>query len=64
MNKKAKCPVCAEEFDLDEDLDVGDTTSCPACYADLKITRMQPICLEEFVVADEDVDEDNEGDDF
>ena len=64
MNKKAKCPVCAEEFVMDEDLVAGDVTSCPACYADLKITRMNPICLEEVAAVDEDTDEDNDGNDF
>jgi hypothetical protein len=64
MIKKAKCPVCAEEFDLDEDLDIGDTTSCPACYADLKITRIQPVCLQEVDLAKDETDEEDAEDDF
>lgn len=64
MNKKAKCPVCAEEFELDPDLDMGDTTSCPGCFADLKIIRMQPVCLQEVEVADGDLDKDDEEEDF
>ncbi len=40
--KKVKCPVCGEQFELDEDLEVGSITYCPGCYADLKISRLEP----------------------
>jgi len=28
-NKKVECPACKKSFDLEEDLEAGDTTCCP-----------------------------------
>lgn len=56
--RKIKCPTCNEQFEADEELEAGDITYCPGCYADLKITRLNPVQVEEVVdEADDDYDE-------
>lgn len=59
--KRITCPVCEESFELEPDLEVGDTTSCPGCYVDLEILRFNPVKVKEvesFIGKDDDEDED------
>ena len=58
-NKNARCPVCEERFEIEPDLEVGDITSCPGCYADLKILNLHPVDVQEAdgVSASDDDDE-------
>lgn len=44
--RMAKCPECAGEFELEDYLEVGDTTFCVSCDAELKILRLDPLQLE------------------
>lgn len=58
--QKIKCPVCGERFDLDPDLEAGDTTYCPGCYVDLKILKVNPPRVEEVRDMDDAEDIDRE----
>lgn len=64
MSKKVKCPVCREDFELEEDLEVGDTTHCSSCYEELKLVSLNPPRVEEIVdsLYDEYYEEDEEDD--
>ena len=59
-DKKIKCPVCEEQFELNENLEVGDSTHCPGCYADLKIVNLDPLQVEELVKSFDDYEENEE----
>ena len=37
-----KCPVCGNNFTLDEELRLQDTTYCPACYSEFRIMDVDP----------------------
>jgi len=63
-SKQIVCPICEERFELEPDLAVGDTTSCPSCYADLKILSLHPLEVEEVngiesINKDEDMEDDD-----
>lgn len=61
--KKVKCPICEEKFDLDPDLGIGDTMSCPGCYIDLKIISLTPLKVEEVKDFSEELENEKEYDD-
>jgi len=61
MSRKVKCPVCKEVFELEDDLERGDSVSCASCYEDLKITGLNPPKVEEamdYSDYTEDIEED------
>jgi hypothetical protein len=63
--KNIKCPGCEEGFGLEGDLEIGDTTVCPNCYAELKIIELDPPILK--VSQDNDAtleEKDNEEEDY
>jgi uncharacterized paraquat-inducible protein A len=69
--KNARCPVCEERFEIEPDLEVGDVTACPGCYADLKVLNLHPIEVAEASNigadnddADDEADEGTEDEDF
>ena len=67
MGEQIKCSVCGEKFELETDLGVGDITDCPACSAELKIVKLNPIETEEVVSVWDDYEEEGDsydGDDF
>ncbi|MBN2484250.1 MAG: lysine biosynthesis protein LysW [Candidatus Omnitrophica bacterium] len=43
MIAKIKCPVCAEEFNLESDLEASDTFHCAECEALLEIVSVDPL---------------------
>ncbi len=47
MGAKARCPVCEQIFDLEEGAQIGDIVTCPDCYTELLIKRLDPADLEE-----------------
>ena len=58
MGKEIECPSCAYSFESEQDLKVGDTTYCPGCYRQLKVTGAKPLILEEITDSWEDLEED------
>ncbi|MBU4304954.1 MAG: hypothetical protein KJ893_04955 [Candidatus Omnitrophica bacterium] len=40
--RRLKCPVCGECFELEDDLNVGDTACCLDCDHELKIIKLDP----------------------
>ena len=47
MVKKTKCPVCKESVELEDDLEVGDILNCLGCFAELKLTKLGLVEVEE-----------------
>ena len=54
MGKNVRCPHCKEAFELEEDLEVDDTVSCPGCYEELRVASTQPPRVEQTSDADLD----------
>ena len=46
MGKRVRCPTCRLEFELKDDLKVGDAIDCPECWDTLKIFSLNPPRLE------------------
>lgn len=44
----ATCPLCDEDFDLDDDIEIGEVVTCPSCENELEIVSTEPIQLVEF----------------
>jgi lysine biosynthesis protein LysW len=63
MGRKAKCPVCEERFELDPDLEMGDTTDCPGCCGELKILQLDPPQLEEVAISQDEYEQGQDGED-
>jgi len=63
MGRKAKCPVCEERFELDTDLEMGDTTDCPGCCGELKILQLDPPQLEEVAISQDEYEQGQDGED-
>ncbi len=60
MAKKTKCPVCKESIELEVDLGVGDSLNCSGCFAELKLTKLDPVEVEEEISIWDDYKDDNE----
>lgn len=58
--RMVKCPECAEEIELEDYLEAGDTTFCVSCDAELKITRLEPAHVEVVEPAQQEDDYDAE----
>jgi len=64
--KLAKCPECAEEIELEDYLEAGDTLFCLSCDAELKVVRLEPPQVEvvESSEQEDDFDADENGEEF
>lgn len=52
----AKCPECGALIDLEEDeVEEGETFSCPECAVDLEVVNIHPLELD--VIEDEEEEE-------
>ncbi|MFA5008789.1 MAG: hypothetical protein WC546_06170 [Candidatus Omnitrophota bacterium] len=60
--RMVKCPECSDEFELEDYLEIGDTTFCISCDAELKITRLDPPQVEVVQPLSEESDAGEEGD--
>lgn len=61
--KKARCPECEESFEVESDLDIGDTTVCPGCYAELKIVDAEPLMLKAVEIENSEEDDYDDAED-
>lgn len=43
--KRVRCPECEESFDLEADVEIGDTLVCPNCYVEVKLIEVSPPVL-------------------
>lgn len=48
--RRVKCPVCGENFRLEDGLTKGDTTYCPGCCVDLRVVADKPYRVEELIM--------------
>jgi alpha-aminoadipate carrier protein LysW len=53
--KKIKCPECGANVDLESYLDIGDTTVCSRCDAELRIIEVDPPQVETVELAANDL---------
>ena len=42
MAKKATCPDCFFEWELDADVEAHEIVTCPDCGANLEVTALEP----------------------
>jgi DNA-directed RNA polymerase subunit RPC12/RpoP len=40
------CPECEENFDLDEDAQIGDVIECPRCKTRLELLSLHPAMVD------------------
>jgi len=40
MGKKCECPACYYEFNVDDDVIVGEVITCPDCGTDLEVLEV------------------------
>jgi lysine biosynthesis protein LysW len=59
MGKRIKCPNCGVAFELEEGLEIGETTHCPECYDEMKIVNLNPPQAEAVLGFSEDEYEDD-----
>ncbi len=53
-----RCPDCGVNIDIEEEVEQGDTVSCPECDVDLEVVSTNPVELRLAKDFDEDEDED------
>lgn len=58
--RRVRCPDCGANIDVEDDLDIGDTTVCPRCDAELKIIEVDPLSVESVGIEEDGLS----GDDF
>jgi len=53
---KAKCPVCLAEFELPDDVLLGEIVTCPDCGSELEVKEIKgsEVELKEVVIEKED----------
>jgi lysine biosynthesis protein LysW len=44
----ATCPVCDEDIELDEDLELSEVVLCSSCERELEIVSLDPLTLIEW----------------
>jgi lysine biosynthesis protein LysW len=45
--KKAKCPICADDLEIEQGLEVGEIIYCSGCDSDLTIISLNPTKVKE-----------------
>ena len=44
--KKANCPDCDAEIEVQDDVMKGEILSCPSCGLELEVTKIEGDCVE------------------
>lgn len=44
----ATCPVCDEDIDLDDDIELSEVVVCSSCESEIEVIALDPITLAEF----------------
>ncbi|MCW2961269.1 MAG: hypothetical protein JWM90_1656 [Thermoleophilia bacterium] len=44
----ATCPVCDEDIDLDDDVELSEVVVCSSCEHEIEVTSLDPLTLVEF----------------
>jgi len=44
----ATCPVCDEDVELDDDVEMSEVVVCASCERDIEIVALDPLTLVEF----------------
>ncbi|HEY4674918.1 MAG TPA: TFIIB-type zinc ribbon-containing protein [Candidatus Bathyarchaeia archaeon] len=54
--KTAKCPDCAADLQVSEDIEKGEILSCPECGLELEVSQIEGnhLALKELVIEGED----------
>lgn len=45
--ENAQCPLCGEEIELADGLEIGETTYCSECGGVVRVIRLEPPAVEE-----------------
>jgi len=48
MTLIATCPLCDEEVDLDDDVEISEVVVCPSCDNELELVSLEPLQLIEY----------------
>ena len=48
MTLIATCPLCDEEVDLDDDVEISEVVVCPSCENELELVSLEPLQLIEY----------------
>lgn len=48
MKLMVTCPCCDEEFEIDDDIEVGEVVRCTTCDNELEVLSLDPIALVEW----------------
>ncbi len=49
-----ECPVCGTEFEVSNEVEENEILDCDTCGAELEVTKLDPITLEEAPEEQED----------
>ncbi len=55
-----KCPICEEEIEIDEGLEIGDTTYCIGCGEELEVVSITPLKVKEVEITEEEFDKEEQ----
>lgn len=44
----ATCPVCDEDIDLDDDVELSEVVVCPSCEHEVEVVSLDPLTLVEW----------------
>ena len=44
----ATCPVCDEDIDLDDDVELSEVVVCPSCEREVEVVALDPLTLVEW----------------
>lgn len=45
---KVPCPVCQQDVDVDDDVELSEVLICESCDSELEVVSIEPLTLAEF----------------